>query len=271
VNNHFEKHIPVTIAGKTALDYLDAETNLGRQQIKKTMQNGAVWLQSSHGISRIRRAKKILHAGDTLHIYYDKNIQQTIPDAATLIADEKDYSIWNKPCGMFSQGTKWGDHNTVYRWAEQHLTPQRPAFPVHRLDRAANGLIIIAHTKTTAAAFSAMFKTHRIKKQYNALVDGQVETLSLPYTINTPLDNKSAVTEILNVDIDSNNRQTLLTLSIQTGRKHQIRRHLSAMHHPIVGDRLYGSSVTDKDLQLRAIYLGFDCPLTKEFKEYRLT
>ena len=127
----FEKHLTADEEGVTAVSLLAKNTTLSHQQIKKTMTNGAVWLESKTGINRIRRGKKVLHKGDTLHLYYDSKIQSQTPDTAELIADEGDYSIWNKPYGMYSQGTKWGDHCTIYRWAESQL--QRPSFLVHRL------------------------------------------------------------------------------------------------------------------------------------------
>jgi len=136
----FTSHIPVTSDNITALQHLADNTPLSKQTLKKAMHNGAVWLESVIGVHRIRRAKKTVQRGEILHLYYDETIQNSVPPSAQLIADEGSYSIWNKPCGMYSQGTKWGDHCTIYRWAEQQLKPQRPAFPVHRLDRAANGL-----------------------------------------------------------------------------------------------------------------------------------
>lgn len=93
----FEKHIPVTGHKQTVLDCLSQQTEISRQQLKRIMQNGAVWLETTHGIDRIRRAKKTLKAGDILHIYYDPAVQDEKPADAQLIANEGDYSIWNKP------------------------------------------------------------------------------------------------------------------------------------------------------------------------------
>jgi len=125
--NKFEKHIQLE-KSQTALECLSENIDLSNQQLKKIMHNGAVWLESSHGISRIRRAKKKLIHKDCLHVYYNEKVQNENPQPASLISDEGDYSIWDKPCGMYSQGTKWGDHCSIYRWAENNLQPQRPAF-----------------------------------------------------------------------------------------------------------------------------------------------
>lgn len=265
----FEAHIDID-SPKIILDSLSSNIELSKQQLKKLMQNGSVWLENSHGIQRVRRAKKKLHMGDKLHVYYDEKIQITQPPIAHLIADEGGYSIWNKPCGMYSQGTKWGDHCTIYRWAEQHLTPQRSAFIVHRLDKAANGLMIIAHTKKLAAKFSKLFEQRNINKTYRARVEGKVENIDLPHEIKNQLDNKLAISEIVAIKNDNNNLQTELEIKIKTGRKHQIRRHLSTIGHPIIGDRLYGAKNIQQDLQLSSVELAFVCPLTSQQKIYIL-
>ena len=174
MSQHLEKHIQASEVGTTAIDLLAENTPLSKQQLKTAMTNGAVWLESQHGINRIRRAKKRLKQDDVLHLNYDSEIQSQTTDPATLIADEVKYSIWNKPYGMYSQGSKWGDHCSIYRWVEQHQEPNRHAYLVHRLDRAANGLIIIAHNKKTAAAFTHMFKQHTITKHYQCAITSAV-------------------------------------------------------------------------------------------------
>lgn len=272
---HFESHITINVDNKSALDHLAENTSLSKQKLKSAMSNGAVWLESSIGTHRIRRAKKSLKCNETLHFYYDEAIQNIKPQAAELIADEGEYSVWNKPYGMYSQGTKWGDHCTIYRCAEEYLKPQRPAFLVHRLDRAASGLIILAHTKKMATVFAELFKNRDIQKQYKATVEGVINNLTLPYTISGEIENKPAVSKIIAFEHDNNktneNNIAIVTIEIETGRKHQIRKHLSELGYPIVGDRLYGSGLSDENLQLQANYLKFVCPVTKSVREYSLS
>lgn len=263
----FDKHIRAEQA-QTIISCLSENIDLSKQQLKKLMQNGSVWLENKTGIHRVRRAKKNMQPGELLHIYYDADVQSTEPAEAMLVADEGEYSVWNKPCGMYSQGSKWGDHCTIYRWAEQHLTPQRPAFIVHRLDRAANGLIIIAHTKKIAAAFSRLFEQRKLNKKYKALVEGRLENISLPYEIKNELDGKVSISEI--ISLKQNNNNTEVEIKIKTGRKHQIRRHLSGLGYPIVGDRLYGAKNIVLDLQLSSVELDFISPVNNEFKQYKL-
>ena len=265
-----EKHISAGVAGITAIELLAEHTRLSRQQLKTAMTNGAVWLETGHGIRRIRRAKKVLQAGERLHFYYDSKIQSQKPEPAGLIADQADYSIWDKPAGMYSQGSKWGDHCSIVRWAGQHLEPGRTARLVHRLDRAASGLILLAHNRQAARAFSSMFQQRLITKHYRALVEGDFSRIELPFTINTPVQDKAAETVIIDADYDQDKHATTLVIDLKTGRKHQIRRHLAGTGHPLVGDRLYGTGDSSRDLQLKAVYLDFECPLTGLRRTYAL-
>lgn len=269
----FEKHIAVTQSGMTAVTLLAAETELSRQTIKRVMLQGAVWLTQGKRTQRVRRAKRDLKPGQTLHLYYDEAVLNQKPNAPELLVDLGHYSIWNKPCGMLSQGSKWGDHCTVTRWAEQHLQPQRLAFVVHRLDRAANGLIIVAHEKQAATKLSALFQSRAIDKRYRIRVEGAFPaqaTIDEPLKVDHDLDGRHAVSYFSRLAYDPNSNQSLLDVSIETGRKHQIRRHVAGLGYPVVGDRLYGSIETDKDLQLTAYYLGFLCPLSGRQQQFDL-
>ena len=145
-------HLTVTDASVSAVELLAAESGLSKQQIKQIMHKGAVWRSRGKQAQRIRRAKSKLNVGDELSLYLDAKVLAEVPAEPQLLADEGAYSVWYKPYGMRSQGSKWGDHCALYRWVELNLQPQRPAFLVHRLDRAATGLILIAHEKKAAAA-----------------------------------------------------------------------------------------------------------------------
>ena len=202
---------------------------------------------------------------------FDHRVLDTQPIAPTLIEVAGGFSVWDKPSGLRSQGSKWGDHCTVVRWAEQHLDPQRNGFTVHRLDRAASGLIIVAHSKSAAAQLSGQFRDRTVDKRYRATVEGIVELANEPLVIDTPIDDKAAHTEVALRSTDADQQTSVLDVTIKSGRKHQIRRHLAELGHTIVGDRLYGNASSDDiDLQLRAIALAFDHPETGMRMAYKL-
>ncbi|MDF1832756.1 MAG: RluA family pseudouridine synthase [Porticoccaceae bacterium] len=276
--DQFELHLSITDSGQSAIGVLATASALSKKNIKQTMQNGAVWLTHSGNTRRLRRAKHSLQSGDELHLYYDLTIQSAVPPVPLLIADEGDYSVWHKPHGMYSQGTKWGDHCTVGRWVERHL--DRTTFTVHRLDRAAMGLILLAHKKSSAAKLSALFAERKIHKRYRARVNGQfpVEQQS----INEAIEGREARSHVQLINYNAQLNSSLVEIDIETGRKHQIRRHLSNAGYPIIGDRLYGSVKQDctkrkcaeegdqkrEDLQLLAYHLSFIDPVSSVQKNY---
>lgn len=232
-------------------------------------QCGAVWLTRRHNTRRLRRAKRLLRAGDQLDLYYNpKILQQTVAEA-TLLFDGGDFSVWNKPYGMRSQGSKWGDHTTLYRQAERQLLPQRSAFNVHRLDRAAQGLMLLAHSKTAATALSKLFRLRQIHKVYRAMVHGLLQQTS-PATITTTIDGKTACSHVTLLELDHQQQQSLVEVTIESGRKHQIRRHLSEMGHPIRGDRLYGSRDESVNLMLCSCEIAFTSPFDGTEQQFRI-
>jgi tRNA pseudouridine32 synthase/23S rRNA pseudouridine746 synthase len=252
------------------VDLLAAESGLSRQKIKQAMKKGAVWMTHGKVARHLRRAKKPLNAGDTLHLYYNEAVLAEVPPEPVLIADEGSYSIWYKPYGMRSQGTKWADHCAINRWLEQNLIPERPAFIVHRLDRAATGLIVIAHSKAMAAAFSKMFRERTITKRYRVVVHGEYPASETPTCYDGALDDKPSRSYARRLAYDSERDCSLLDVEIETGRKHQIRRHLVEAGFPVVGDRLYGREGDAENLQLSAVELVFTCPIDGADTQYRL-
>lgn len=261
-----ERHIEVQDEQTTAVDLLAESTTLSKGAIKQAMNKGAVWLTHDGGTRRIRRAGRKLNDGDILHLYYDPAILQQQPKPALLIADEGTYSVWFKPGGMLSQGSKWSDHCTINRWVERSLEPQRPAFIVNRLDRAACGLMLIAHSKGTAAELSRLFRERRIEKRYRVLVAGRFPDQAI---LDQALDERPALSHVQRLAYDRQHDQSLLEVTIETGRKHQIRRHLAGAGYPVIGDRLYGRHrQTDRDLQLTSARLAFDVPGSTERRCY---
>ena len=273
IPQRFEKHIEVISNATVAVDLIAADTGLSKQVVKQVMQKGAVWLSKGKRTQRLRRAKKSLKQGEIVHIYYDQNVLAKTPAEPTLIIDEGKYSIWNKPYGLLSQGSKWGDHCTITRWAEQQLKPQRNSFVVHRLDRAANGLIIVAHEKNAAAALSKLFQDRQVEKRYQIWVHGQFDPKASkenPISINSDIDGRNAVSHFSVIKYNEEQDRTLLEVNIETGRKHQIRRHASELGFPVVGDRLHGREGDKEDLQLKAYYLSFKCPYSYSQKTINL-
>ena len=269
---NIEKKIPITSNGKRAIDWLAENSPLSRMQLKKALANGAVWLHTGKKQERLRRATRELPANSTLHMYYDAAILALEPPTPTLVSDENQYSVWYKPAGLLSQGSKQGDHCSLLRIVEQ--TMNRKTFLVHRLDREANGLMLVAHTEKAAAALSGLFQKNRIDKHYRASVAGEWKPADLapekilPLKIDSDIDGKHAVTWIDHAVYDAGNQQTHLHIHIDTGRKHQIRRHLAGLGHPVIGDARYGQPDGSHAIALQACRIEYLCPLFNRKRIY---
>jgi tRNA pseudouridine32 synthase/23S rRNA pseudouridine746 synthase len=260
-----EFHLVVEDEGIRAIDALADHSGLPRQRIKDALNKGAVWQKQRGSSQRLRRASKTLPRGTHLSLYYDSEVLQRAAPPATLIADERAYSVWYKPAGMLSQGTYFGDHCSLLRWCEQAFTPRRDCLLVHRLDREAEGLVLIAHSSKAAAAFSKLWQQNTVRKQYRVVVEGQPGAVG---ERATALDGKDSTTEFTVVEFDRERKRSILAVDLITGRKHQIRRHLAGIGCPVVGDYRYGGS-SGEPLALRAVSLQFDCPLSRGAKNYR--
>ena len=266
-----EFHVEVSHTAQSAAQLLALSSGLSIQQIKQAMKKGAVWVTSTQGSSkRLRRADKTLEIGQSLHLYHDDKVLSESVEPAVLMHDEEDYSVWYKPYGMLSQGSKWGDHCTINRWIELNHTPQRPAFIVNRLDRAAQGLMLIAHTKAAAKRLSGLFEERKIYKVYTAKVAGHFPN---DLVIDQPINGKQAHSYARLLSYDSKTKNSLVSIDIATGRKHQIRKHLSGAGFPIIGDRLYGMEDHQEiqNLCLVSTHLAFRCPLNGADRNYRLS
>jgi len=194
-----------------------------------------------------------------------------VPPTPQLIADEQEYSVWHKPTGMLCQGSKWSDHCTINRWIEtQHLfeqQPQRNSFIVHRLDKAARGLVLIAHTKKATQKLAGLFEQKKIEKHYRIIVEGEFPEEE--QIIDSKIDGKPAHSIARRLFFDAHKQHSLLDVQIKTGRKHQIRIHMQRSGHPVIGDRLHGNAHDrSPDLQLQSFSLSFTCPLSEQIKRY---
>lgn len=274
----FECHINIDRA-INIVEALQIQCDLSVGEIKKAIDKGALWHSRGKTTQRCRRLKKKLHIDDKLHFYYDVDVLSQTPTPAILIADLSDYSVWYKPYGMLSQGSKWSDHCTVTRWAQKNLLPERPVFPVHRLDRAATGLILVAHSKSAARALSMMFEQNQVEKTYHVIVHGDHQQRPQPDTIDLAIDDKNARSHFLCLEHHQASNLSLLQVNIESGRKHQIRIHAASIGLPVVGDRLHGKAAelnqlndADEpvDLQLCAVQLKFICPTNKTEQHFSL-
>jgi tRNA pseudouridine32 synthase/23S rRNA pseudouridine746 synthase len=250
--------------GRTACGILSEGTGLSRLKVKEAMQKGAVWLaRAGSGERRLRRAQAVPRPGDRLAIHYDSDLLARIPPAAECRHDGGRFSVWFKPAGLLTQGSRYGDHCSLLRQAEVFLRPERQAFLVHRLDREAAGLLIIAHDRQSAAALSRMFAERKVVKRYRVELRGRIGPESSAGRIDLPLDGREATTEYTVVGYDLTTGTSLIDVEMRTGRQHQLRRHFAMAGFPVMGDPRHGENNKNTDgLKLTAWSLEFTCPFS---------
>jgi len=115
----------------------------------------------------------------------------------------------------------------------------------HRLDRDTTGCVLFSKSARAHEAVVRVFKEHRVAKTYRTVVYGRWDAESS--TIDLPLDGRRALSQVH--CLRANARASHLAVRIETGRTHQIRRHLAMARHPVLGDGTYGPKVVE-DLRL---------------------
>jgi tRNA pseudouridine32 synthase / 23S rRNA pseudouridine746 synthase len=266
------KKLQITTAQQAIDALVTAAPQLSKGRLKDAMNKGAVLWRRGKQNKRLRRAQADLLPGDSLELNYDEQLLQRSCEPAVLIHEARGYSVWFKPAGMLSQGNEWGDHLSLLRFAELYWQGKRQVFLLHRLDREASGLVLIAHTKQAAAAFSLMLQQHKIEKEYRIEVKGQLSAeLITKAVLNSPLDDKACATEFELESYSEQRRSSVVRVRLITGRKHQIRRHFAQAGHPVMGDPAYGSgNKNEQGLMLQAVKLKFICPFRKTVMTFEL-
>ncbi len=251
--------------------FLSAEADLSRSQIQKLIKSGQVLVNNKPA----GKTGQPLPPGATVTITPAPNktttpdrlkTKKTIAAAPNLkiIAATDDYIVIDKPTGLLTHPTLANEPNSVASFLVKKYPelknvgddPVRPGI-VHRLDKEASGLLVVARTPAMFEHLKNQFKNRSIGKEYTVLAHGKVakdwdeikfrisrgdtnERMAAQPTLvrgEASTLGKEALTEFL-VDKRFVNF-TLLKVTIHTGRMHQIRVHLLAYNHPVVGDPLY--------------------------------
>ena len=255
-----------------AFQLLADASGLPKERIKHAMVKGAVWLRRPGAKERrLRKAKFKLAKGDQVELFYDPKVLAMAPPHCSCIAENSDYSVWVKPPWMLSQGTRYGDHCSLLRIAEKNNRDIDYKL-IHRLDREASGLMLLAHNRNAAKLLSRLFQDNAIEKRYFAEVEGILEIGKEGLLLNDVLDEKPAKTEVLASKPAKSRRNSLLDIRLHTGRLHQIRRHLSNHGYPVLGDPKYGNAEGKvySELHLCAWKISFHSPFSKKQCEYTI-
>ena len=188
-----------------------------------------------------------------------------------------------KPYNVLSQGDSTGDTSIMdmvkeYIKIKYHKPGNVYLGLVHRLDRPVGGIMVFARSSKAAARLTKAFNEHKITKKYLAIVNGKMEkdTDELIDKIEKTSDGNSIISDngkeaILDYEVLDYNKEydcSLVSVTLKTGRHHQIRVQFASRGHYLLGDQRYGV-LDNKQISLFSYYLSFEHPVTHEVLEFK--
>jgi 23S rRNA pseudouridine955/2504/2580 synthase len=207
----------------------------------------------------------LLRVSDTVGLKETGRIRGLLADARRCadILYEDDYLVaFNKPAGLpVHHSAEHGGHNLVEH-GQQALAVrgvQVKLYPVNRLDKDTSGIAVMAKSSAKAGAFGKLFQEGLVEKRYLTVVAGRMAGSGI---IDIALDDKESRSEFRS--LFAGKGVTILSVTPITGRSHQIRRHMAALGHPVMGDKRYGGKPAGgmKGHALHSYRLAFRHPFT---------
>jgi len=279
--------IPEALAGERLDRAVSLAAGVSRSDAAGLVAAGAVLVDGRP----VRRASQRLIAGQVLAISIEEvELTGPAPDPTVSVAavyEDRWLAVVDKPAGLVVHpGAGTPDRTLVNgllaRYPEMTGVgePERPGI-VHRLDKGTSGLLVVARTEEAYSGLTAVLGRHEVRRVYRALVVGQVEAER--GVIDAPLARSSREPTRMAVSgggrparthyrvVERLTGSTLLECTLETGRTHQIRVHLAAIGHPVIGDPRYGRGQRRPDAApvprldrpfLHAAELAFDHPVT---------
>ncbi len=193
----------------------------------------------------VTKLPSIVNVNDTITI--DLEIKEELP--FDIIYEDNEIIVIDKKAGLLTIGTMYEQEVTLYRMVREYaLKHHFQAFVVHRLDRETSGIVMFAKSERMKRLYQDNWNELVTKRGYIAIVEGKVaqdgRIENFLYEENNTFVHSSKIGKkaITNYKVlNSNKLYTLLDINIETGRKNQIRVHMSELGHPVVGDKKYGS------------------------------
>ena len=267
------------------LDYLLKHcADLKKTKIKQILKYGSVRVNGR--VVTLHRHE--LKPGDTIDFLSQKDaFSERLKTGLdfSVVYEDSDLVVVDKPTGLLTMGTEHEKEDTVYFKLTEYLRAKTDAagrgrvFIVHRLDRDSSGLVVFAKNEATKHALQKNWA--QTVKKYYAVTEGvpeekegrmeshlEEDKFRRVYRVNKESrKSRRAVTHYRL--LRENGRYALLDVTLETGRKNQIRVHLSDLGHPITGDMKYGArSNPIKRLALHAYHLSLPHPKTGEIKTF---
>lgn len=251
------------------LDYIiNIKKDLSKKKIKQYLKYNMILVNDKI----ITNANYIVNSNDKITINYNKNIN-TFP--LEILYEDKDIIAINKPSGLLSISNDKEKEITAFKLVREYVKSNNPKtflFVIHRLDQETSGVLMFAKNEKTKFLFQNNWNNIVKKRLYIAIVEGKIKLsgrfhsflkenkAGMVYSTKNK-EGKEAITDYRVLKEKDN--KSILEVNILTGRRNQIRVHLSENSHPIIGDKKYGSKIKSR-LMLHAYLLELIDPRTNK-------
>lgn len=236
------------------LDFLVRRLGVSNRGAKRLLDARVVFVNGE----RVWMAHHPLRAHDQIEVHDLPETAAARPKDLILYEDE-DFVVANKPANVLSNGSDSLESELRTKLRLRSLGA------VHRLDRDTSGCLLFAKHDAAREAMISIFRNQEITKVYQVIVAGGVKFAS--ETIDAAIEGKTAITHLKT--LRRSQEASLLQVHLGTGRTHQIRKHLAAIRHPVLGDKAYGTGVTLPPMfrsiprqMLHAEMLSFTSPIS---------
>jgi 23S rRNA pseudouridine1911/1915/1917 synthase len=231
----------------------------------------------------ISQFNHIVEPGNKITVELSKPPEKISYHGLKIIFEDEYLIVIDKKEGMLSIATNKSKDHTAYSILSDHVKrydPRNKIFVIHRLDKDTSGIMMFAKSPEVQKQVQETWGPTTKERTYVAVVQGVMPRASGTYSSylveskalivhSSQNKNFGQFAETHYETIKSNNYFSLLKVNLETGRKNQIRVHMQALEHPIVGDEKYGATKNPIGrLGLHALSLAFEHPVTKELLKF---
>jgi tRNA pseudouridine32 synthase/23S rRNA pseudouridine746 synthase/23S rRNA pseudouridine1911/1915/1917 synthase len=237
------------------------------------------WLQQGRVVVD-QKVQKIgstpLSIGQTVEIVQK---EQILDQGLKIIFEDQHIVVVDKPSGLLSVASNDTKEPSVYGILKKHYS-YRKVFVVHRIDQDTSGVLLFALTEEACEKLKEIFEKHSLERVYIAMCQGfplekkgTYQSLLFEdanYVVKTTKDPSKGKLAITHYEVLRKKKEyCFLKVTLETGRKNQIRVHFAEALHPIVGDRKYGAKINPlKRLGLHAATLSINHPITEKLMTF---